>query len=155
MGWWGYHLYDFERNNRHFGDLETADGDERIEDAKKHTLKDLVKKAGDTFNYTYDFGDGWRHQVILEEIMHSEDAPPLVACCIVGRRACPPEDVGGVGGYAQFLEVIEDPHNMERFEKLEWAGGDFDADSFDIRGVNLRLLELTEALFDLVAVGPE
>ncbi|CAN5148371.1 hypothetical protein BH10CYA1_BH10CYA1_62560 [soil metagenome] len=118
-------------------------------------LKELVKKAGDSFIYTYDFGDGWRHEVILEEIIYPEETPPLVACCVVGRRACPPEDVGGIGGYAEFIEIIEDPHNMERFEKLEWAGGDFDADSFDIRGVNLRLLELTESLFELEAVGQQ
>ncbi len=151
MGWWNFHLYDFEANSRHFGNLETADGDDRIEDDMKFTLQDLVAQSGDSFVYVYDFGDGWRHQVVLEDVIYPEPKTEMVACCVVGRRACPPEDVGGIGGYAEFLDIIEDPQNEERIERIEWAGGDFDPNSFDIRGVNLRLLELSEAVRELTA----
>jgi len=67
----------------------------------------------------------------------------------MGKRACPPEDVGGVGGYKDFLDAIEDPLCEDRIEKLEWVGGDFDPDSFDQRGVNLRLILLQQALSEL------
>ena len=67
----------------------------------------------------------------------------------MGSRACPPEDVGGVSGYAAFLDVIENPIHEERLEKIEWVGGEFDPDSSDLRAVNLRLYELTETIAQL------
>jgi len=59
--------------------------------------------------------------------------------CIKGKRACPPEDVGGVWGYSEFLETIVNPKDPEYEDMLEWAGGDFDPEAFDIEEVNKRL----------------
>ncbi len=144
MGWWNYHLHDFSANGRHFGDIHTADGDEKVEDDTKHTLFDLLHEPGKCFLYDYDFGDSWHHSVEIEKI-HVADKVPFAACT-AGRRACPPEDVGGVDGYRRFLEIIEDPEHEEREERLNWAGGDFDPDSFDVRIVNLRLELLRQEL---------
>lgn len=47
------------------------------------------------------------------------------------RRRCPPDDVGGVWGYAEFLEAIQNPDNEQYEELLEWVGGEFDPDVFD------------------------
>ena len=51
--------------------------------------------------------------------------------CLEGERACPPENVGGVSGYAKFLETVEDRDDKERVGTLEWVEGWFDPDEFD------------------------
>ncbi|MBX9667314.1 MAG: plasmid pRiA4b ORF-3 family protein [Candidatus Obscuribacterales bacterium] len=144
MGWWETHLHDFHAGDKRYGNLRTADGDLSFNDETKFVLADLINAPGDSFKYVYDFGDGWMHEAVLESVLEA-DGDGFVLC-LGGRRACPPEDVGGVPGYMHFLNVVEDPEHEQRDEMLAWAGGSFDADSFDIRGVNLRLLLLQEAL---------
>lgn len=144
MGWWNCHLHDFAAHQRHFGDIGTADGDKTVEDENKFFLPELVKSPGEHFIYDYDFGDSWRHEVVVEEIIATEGR--VLAYCMGGKRACPPEDVGGVEGYKRFLDIIEDPFHHEHAEYLSWVGGSFDADAFDIRGVNLRLELLVQEL---------
>jgi hypothetical protein len=84
--------------------------------------------------YEYDFGDGWEHGVVLEKV----DVPqagkkyPFV---LKGKRACPPEDVGGVWGYYHFLEVMGNPDHLEHEDMAEWCEG-FDPDEFDINEIN-------------------
>lgn len=80
--------------------------------------------------YVYDFGDYWRHQVIVEKVLTAEpgvDAP----ACIDGRRACPPEDCGGTWGYHELLETLANPNDPEYVERLEWVGGQFDPEAFN------------------------
>ena len=65
-----------------------------------------------------------------------EGSPPVdlkakYPLCVEGARACPPEDVGGVWGYADFLEAIQNPENEQHGEMLEWVGGKFDPEKFD------------------------
>ena len=62
-------MHDFTAKDRHFGNLETADGDDKIEDDTKFTLSELVTKTGESFTYLYDFGDHWQHLVSLEEVI--------------------------------------------------------------------------------------
>ncbi|HEY9774814.1 MAG TPA: plasmid pRiA4b ORF-3 family protein [Planktothrix sp.] len=147
MGWWNTHLYEFQSDGRRFGDVDLKEANKALEDDTKFHLNDLLENIGDRFQYIYDHGDDWRHEVVLEHVLITEEEFGLAAC-IVGRRACPPEDVGGPEGYRMFLDVIEDPQHDDRINQLEWAGGDFDPNSFDIRGVNLRLLQLHEELLD-------
>jgi hypothetical protein len=79
--------------------------------------------------YRYDFGDDWEHVLEFEELLSvDEGAYPR---CIGGAGACPPEDVGGTTGYAEFLQVIGDGRHPERAAMLQWAGGTFDTHSFD------------------------
>ncbi len=144
MGWWETSLHDFHAGNNRYGDLRTADGDSSINDETKIVLADLIDSPGDSFSYRYDFADCWEHEVVLESALEA-DGDGFVLC-LGGRRACPPEDVGGVIGYKNFLDIVEDPEHEERDDMLAWAGGSFDADCFDIRGVNLRLLLMQEAL---------
>jgi len=59
--------------------------------------------------------------------------------CVAGKRACPPEDVGGVWGYEEFLKAIRNPRHPEHDEYLEWAGGQFDPAAFDLEQVNAQL----------------
>ena len=88
--------------------------------------------------YEYDFGDSWQHEIVLEKILEPE---PNVAYprCIEGARACPPEDVGGIWGYGDFLVAISDPNHADHDEMLEWIGGEFDPEKFSVDEVNKEL----------------
>lgn len=80
--------------------------------------------------YEYDFGDSWHHSVVLEKVLPLEKGVKL-PICLGGRRACPPEDCGGVTGYHELLEILTDPDREEYSEISEWVGGSFDAKRFD------------------------
>lgn len=145
MGWWNYHLYDFQKDDRHFGDLVDSDGDETVEDASEIALKDILKRRGDHAVYAYDFGDGWMHDFVLEDIIPFKPYEDIVwAKCLHGRRAGPPEDCGGISGFAELIEAVEDPLHPLREEKLEWLESDYNPDAFDTRLINLRLVLLEQ-----------
>lgn len=83
--------------------------------------------------YEYDFGDCWRHAVFLESLL-PEEPKATYPRCLGGERACPPEDVGGVGGYEELVAALSDPAHPERETYAEWLGGEIDQldlDSFD------------------------
>lgn len=63
----------------------------------------------------------------------------IVPSCVAGKGACPPEDCGGVWGYAEMLEVLTDPDHPEREERLQWLGREWDPSAFDLEAVNRRL----------------
>ena len=92
----------------------------------------------DRFVYEYDFGDSWEHQIVVEKVLVPE-AGVRYPVCLAGKRACPPEDVGGIWGYAEFLEAMRDPEHTEHETMLAWIGGAFDAQAFDLEGINQRL----------------
>lgn len=149
MGWWNYHQHSFTVGGKSYGDADSSGG--RFLDEAEFTVQDLLQVAEDELVYEYDFGDSWQHSVVLEEVMPFEEG--ILATCIMGKRACPPEDVGGPPGYADFLDTIEDPMHEEQVDRLEWVGGDFDADAFDQRTVNLRLILLQQAIQATGALG--
>ena len=103
-------------------------------------LGDLVPKAGTrfAFEYEYDFGDGWRHEVVFEGCLKAEPGRKYPVC-LEGGRNCPPEDVGGMPGYAEFLDAIADPDHERHRELLTWAGGAFDPEAFDLEAVTRRI----------------
>ena len=103
----------------------------RLKDEKKMKLQEVVSRTKERFQYDYDFGDGWQHEILVEEIL-KPDLDLSSPTCIGGERACPPEDCGGVPGYAEFLEAIRDPKHEQHDEMLEWIGGEFDPEEFDI-----------------------
>jgi Plasmid pRiA4b ORF-3-like protein len=88
--------------------------------------------------YQYDFGNNWRHEVVLEKIIPVNDVVKA-PICFGGARRCPPEDVGGVSGYQEFLDVIFDPTHQEYEHLVRWAGGPFQAEEFDVKAVNKTL----------------
>ena len=85
--------------------------------------------------YIYDFGDNWEHKVVLEKILPREKNVNYPRC-IGGKRACPPEDCGGVWGYKNLLEALEDPKHPQYEELLDWFGEDFDLEHFDCSEVH-------------------
>jgi hypothetical protein len=83
-----------------------------------------------TCAYTYDLGDSWQHKVVLEKILPREpglDGP----LCTGGRRACPPEDCGGMAHYLFLLDALADPEHEGHEEAVELFGESFDAAAFD------------------------
>jgi hypothetical protein len=102
------------------------------------TLLQVLKRPKDKLEYLYDFGDGWHHEVVLEKLLPAEDGGrfPII---LAGKRACPPEDVGGLYGYYRLLEVLSDPKHPDHQEMLDWAGGPIDPEEFDIRSANTAI----------------
>jgi pRiA4b ORF-3-like protein len=118
MGWTQSHLYRFE-----VGDVEFSEPDPEyglpIRSAKAAPLRKIAPEPGTTFLYEYDFGDSWEHRIVVEKVLPPEPGvshPRRVA----GRRACPPDDCGGVWGYEEFLHAIGDPEHPEHAAVLEW-----------------------------------
>jgi hypothetical protein len=139
MGWLDCHLHQFEAQGVFFGVPDNDFGEDMgVEDESKVKLHDLLTREKQSISYEYDFGDGWEHQIMLEQVLpyDKEEALPV---CIKGKRACPPEDCGGVWGYAALLKVLADPADPEHESMLEWVGGPFDAEEFDERAANFAL----------------
>ena len=112
-----------------------------MEDEEEISISKIAKTGRKVrFIYEYDFGDSWQHEILLEKILEPE---PNVAYprCIEGARACPPEDVGGIWGYGDFLEAISDPNHEDHDERVEWVGGEFDPEKFSVDKVNKELGE--------------
>ena len=146
MGWTQSHLYEFEIGGVAFGE-PSLENDIPVRSAKSTPLRRVAPDAGTTFSYLYDFGDNWEHQIVVEKVLPPE--PGVVyPRCLAGRRACPPEDVGGIWGYQEFLEAIRDPEHEEHASMLEWVGGAFDPDAFDLRAVNQDLATLGPSPWD-------
>jgi hypothetical protein len=137
MGWTNSHLHEFRVGGVAFGDPEEEDDYGPI-DERRVRLSQLVRHVGDLLTYVYDVGDDWEHDVVLERFVRDPgEAAALV--CLGGTRACPPEDVGGTGGYSDFLAAIADPEHEEHDQCLEWVGGRFDPDGFDLEAINRAL----------------
>jgi hypothetical protein len=147
MGWTNSHLHHFivgKRPNILFigprdpyeGDV-LSDGDDEA-DEDKIMIYEVLRAANSKIVYEYDFGDSWEHEVVLEKIGEAEEGVHYPRC-LAGENACPPEDVGGVWGYAHFLKAIVDPRHEEHESSLEWVGGDFDPHEFNLDAVNKLL----------------
>jgi hypothetical protein len=140
MGWENYHLYSFEVGGVGYTDPRGT-GELDMESAGRAKLSDVIPKEKFKFGYTYDFGDHWEHEVLVEKVLPPGEGQGYPVC-VDGKRACPPEDVGGPWGYAGFLEVISDPEHERHEEMLEWSGGEFDPEVFDLDAVNKELRRL-------------
>jgi hypothetical protein len=139
MGWTDSHLHQFEKDGKFWAvpDPDEDADDLDLIDEREIPVGDVLTTEGESLIYVYDFGDEWRHQVVLEKIVPSNDAVkgPI---CLGGARRCPPEDVGGISGYRKFLEATLDP-NHEDNEHLAGRGGGHIQDGFDAKAVNESL----------------
>jgi hypothetical protein len=146
MGWTNSHLHHFlTRQGRYADPAQCEDegfGGEPDRDETKAALLEVAPAKGSDFRYEYDFGDSWEHQIILEEILPPDPAAAKVAVCLDGARACPPEDCGGVWGYADLLEALKNRKHPRHQELKDWIGGPFDAEAFNRLKINLWLREL-------------
>jgi hypothetical protein len=139
MGWEFEHLYRFNIGGVEYADLDMMN-DEDVEDACGAMLSEVlpVQNRRPRFQYEYDFGDEWIHQLIVEERFPPEKGVKY-PICVAGQRACPPEDCGGPWAYTDFLEAVSNPDHRRHEERLEWLGDEFDPEKFDLEGVNNEL----------------
>ena len=145
MPWWNYHLYEFRVRNRRWG-LPAPDFDwpgmPRVLPAKSTSLAELMAAtAAKTFTYVYDFGDDWEHKVKLEKTCEPVSGAAYPRLLEASGR-CPPEDVGGPWGYAEYLEAMADPNHERHAEMVEWRGPDFDPNVVDAAGIEKEMAKL-------------
>lgn len=126
-----------------YGEFGIADAELGHQAAAPVTLEQVAPAPRSKITYTYDFGDDWEHGIVVEKVLEPARSatPPR---CIGGRRAAPPDDCGGMWGYAELEEILGDPAHPEHEDRLDWLGLDaadeFDPASFDPDGVTSRLV---------------
>jgi hypothetical protein len=149
FGWENCHLYQFSPNG--YGSSptikESIPGEEEYDDdnaieASETKLSEIFTAVNQKFTYIYDFGDSWEHKIVLEKII---DANAIKANCIAGKGACPPEDCGGIPGYAGMLETLSDPSNPGCEEMKDWLGLDED-EEWDVNYFDLEEARITVRL---------
>lgn len=141
MGWSDAHLHEFEIRGKHYGTPDPEYADLEMLDEKKIRLNQLLD-VGDICIYLYDFGDSWQHRITVESIEDLDDVDANVGNAWIenGEGACPPEDVGGTGGYQEMLNALENaPYGEDAIQFREWAGLDFDPGRFDRLAANAAI----------------
>ncbi|MCJ7702903.1 MAG: plasmid pRiA4b ORF-3 family protein [Anaerolineales bacterium] len=134
MGWTNSHLHQFIIEGSYYS-IPSPDDWEPMIDERRYSLNQIAPFEKYKFTYEYDFGDSWEHEIVVEKILPF-DPNVKYPICIKGKRACPPEDIGGVWGYDEFLEIMKDPAHDEYDSYIEWLGDGFDPEEFDIEEIN-------------------
>jgi hypothetical protein len=137
MGWTNSHLHEFDIDGARYGLPDPGWGVNEVADECRVKLF-RVAGEGSRLRYAYDFGDGWEHDMVVEKVLAPQPGTRY-PCCIGGRGACPPEDVGGPWGYQGFLAAVADAGHDEHEQWIEWVGGGFDPDAFDVASVDKAL----------------
>jgi len=141
MGWTDSHLHQFIKDGKNYT-LRTSDNDywdKTVDvDYKKIVLGDLLINEGDSMDYNYDYGDDWMHTIELERI-ETTTGDRIKPTCLDGARCCPPEDVGGVGGYEELLSILKNPKHPEYQDYLDWLGKPFHPEFFDAAEITIML----------------
>ena len=135
MGWENYHLFQFFWDYSRFTDNLMAAEDKTA----SNIIGEFVTQEGAILGYEYDFGDGWQHELVLEKILTRTTKQCPV--CTHGRRACPPEDCGGIWGYMELVKAMKARRGYRYREYKEWLGGYFDANEFDLKAINASLAQ--------------
>jgi hypothetical protein len=148
MGWSDAHLHQYVVGGETIG-LPDSEVSRSVTNENSLQLADVALE-NTRFRYEYDFGDRWRHDVLVERVLPESEAEPR---CIAGYGACPPEDCGGWSGYDELLEILADPNHSEHQRRLEALGGSFDAAAFDPEEVNARLRRRSARRLDEPAIG--
>lgn len=140
MGWSNRHLHEFNVAAQRYGEPDDEDfPDSGLVNEKGKTLSTLIGSNIGEFTYLYDFGDLWRHRIVVETLQPGRPYW-FGSLCVAGERACPPEDVSGPNGYQRFLDALSDPQHRDHIRLLMWIGGIFDPAGFDINSANDRIV---------------
>lgn len=137
MGWEHSHLYQFFVGTTRYGEPDPEIDDDTQSD-RRVRLQDIAREKGASFRYEYDFGDGWQHMITVEDIWPRTDHD-IVPRCLDGERACPPEDSGGIGGYAHLLEALRDRRHPDHRRLRTWVGKHFDPKLFSVQAANAAM----------------
>lgn len=154
MGWTNSHLHEFQVGDPRSRDalrigLPDEDMGDGVRAGWEVHVRPQLSSARPELRYVYDFGDGWEHSVRLEKTLPLDDGD--YPRCVAGRRRCPPEDCGGIPGYARLLDVLANPQDPEHAEMVDWAGGPIDPAEFDAGEV--RFLDPDRALRFALEMG--
>lgn len=140
MGWFDCHLHQFNIVDPTSGErvLMRIPDDDGFDDNETlpgwdYRVRDYIS-SNSKMNYLYDFGDSWFHLIEFEGKKDKQDGQKYPAC-LDGAMACPPEDVGSIPGYYNFIEIISDPEDDDYDSMLEWVGGSYDPKLFDAKKV--------------------
>ena len=136
MGWTNSHLHQFVFNRQKYSDPKFGLG-AGIIDENRTSLGDVICTPGTRLLYEYDFGDGWQHYLLLEEVLLGDETFRQI--CVAGARNCPPEDCGGPQGFADLLKVLKDSRHPEHDDIKEWVGEDFAPEYFAMEEINRKL----------------
>lgn len=143
FGWENCHLFQFNKTgsiSKEGIGIPNEESDDSLQDARSVSIQTIFKKKGSKYAYTYDFGDDWVHEIKLESLISEEY---YYAVCVSGENECPPEDVGGIHGYAAMLECLATGSEKEKKQQLSWVGLDakqvWNPSYFNLREVNKRL----------------
>ncbi len=148
MGWYDSHLHRFRTGNDHRSPYFVTNFD--LDEGDDGTLEDdvlldqVLAETGDELWYEYDFGDGWDHKLVVEEVLGE---PPPMPCCTTGRMACPPEDCGGIGGYEELAAWVRSGYDDAQLPGVfddaahahDWLPLDWHPDHFDVEETNAAL----------------
>ena len=135
MGWTNSHLYDFHVEGISWGIPDPDAGARDVLNARKTRLSDVVEDVGcRRLTYLYDFGDGWEHTVKIERVTEAESGVSYPRLTGASGR-CPPEDIGGPWGYAEFLEALRDPGHERREDFAYFVESGFDPEAVDMDGL--------------------
>jgi hypothetical protein len=141
MGWFDCHLHHFEQNSIYYAPIHSPDGmpldDFGDHNEAKFKLSQLLTTPKQNLEYLYDMGDSWAHSITLEKVLEPDPAKKYPLCS-KGRGACPPEDCGGIWGYYELLETLNDPNHSEHNDMLKWHGK-IHLDEFDLEATNTQL----------------
>ncbi|MCC5993836.1 MAG: plasmid pRiA4b ORF-3 family protein [Rhodobacteraceae bacterium] len=138
MRWWDYHLYEFEIGDRFYGVPSSDDVlyERKVYKASGLRLATVLERGIREFLYVYDFGDNWRHRITVLDVRQG-DADVEYPRFISGARRAPPEDVGSISGFEEFLEAMADPEHEQHERMLEWYDGPFDPADIDERRLHM------------------
>jgi len=145
MGWEDGHMHEFSVGQRRIGRPDPEDrlmGMPSAENERTVRLSGILGRVGSKAIYTYDFGDSWKHSIVLEKRFPIDPNTPYPVCTD-GQLACPPEDCGGIPGFYDLIEVLSDPKHERREEIMEWIGDEFDPQAFSVDKVNRMLAPWT------------
>ncbi len=148
LGWTNSHLHGFRVGELFYTEPSPDYLDMAVMDEGQVQLNQIAPEVGAHFIYEYDFGDSWEHTLVVEKILPSEEGAAYPRC-VAGKRACPPEDVGGISGYMAFLAAIQHPRHPEHAEWSQWVGGQFDPELFDLQEAN----ELLQVFYTQLVKG--
>jgi len=135
MGWTDSHLHQFALPRQKFAGPSYGVGT-KVANENRTELGELIGTVGARLLYEYDFGDGWQHELVLEEILLGDES--FQQMCVAGKRCCPPEDCGGPQGFAELIEALGDANHAGHREVGEWLG-DFVPESFSVEDINRKL----------------
>jgi hypothetical protein len=145
MGWTDTHLHQFMIGRNFYGPVDMDDEWSEIKalDETKFRLCDLEADMRKRCMYEYDSGDGWQHEIEIEKVVGPDEKPSNYPVLLGGARACPPEDIGGIPGYEDFLATMSDPESKEYEDMRDWYGSDtFDPDFFEMAEINKILKKI-------------